>query len=152
MRRVFLFASLIALGCSSATSKPDAGADDAAADVAADGAMNPPNDAAAPSTGCDLPDNPGVMPHECSLYYGLSQHDKDAITTKCVSPGSIVSSCPKAGLVGICHFTGSAVGKSNIDVGFQFGLTGGAGASEDEYRYMTTFGDSECVAAGGMWM
>jgi hypothetical protein len=131
--------ALVVVGCSSTATPLDGGTNDAS------------SDAPSLSIGCDLPENPGVMPHECALYYNLATHDHDEVMTKCTAPGSIVSGCPKAGLVGICHLEGAALGKSNIDVAFQLGLTGGAGAYEDEYRYNTTFGDSECAAAGGTW-
>jgi len=148
---VFAF---VCLGCSSTSVPVDGGTTDASSDApAADAPADAPSEGSStPTIGCDLPDNPGVMPHECALYYNLSSHDRDEVMTKCVSPGSIVSSCPKAGLVGICRLTGAALGKSNIDVAFQLNLTGGSSAYEEEYRYNTTFGDSECAAAGGTWM
>lgn len=148
-------ASLAAvLGCSSsAPAATDAGA---SGDASTDAGVAPPDSAgdasASPSIGCDLPDNPGVMPPECVLYYDISPADRATIMAGCVSPASIVSSCASAGVVGICRFTGAAFGRSNLDIGFGFVLTGGGTAYEDEYRYMTTFGEPECAAAGGTWM
>ena len=136
-----LFAISLA-ACSNAGTAPPASTDS--------GAGADTTDAGASVVGCDLPTNPGVMPHECVLYAGLSSHDEAEIRTKCVSPGKIVVSCPPDGIVGLCVLVPPALGQDFFDKGFDFKLTDGRG-TETQYRYETTFGDSECLAAGGKW-